>query len=176
MRVQDTHDGQPAPGRAASADLSFEEFYGLPDIFGEGVSVEPAPPGDAVLVVARERLLEVCQYLREEQGFDFPILVSAVDRGDHLESVIHVGQVASSRVIALKTPVPYEDPRVPSVTSIWAGAEWHEREAYDLMGIVYEGHPDLRRILLPDDWDEYPHPLRKEFQLDRLGGKFEVTD
>ena len=73
-----------------------------------------------------------------------------MDRGDGLESVIHLGQMASPRVIVLKTPVSYDDPQVPSVTSIWAGADWHERESHDLMGIRYEGHPDLRRILLPE--------------------------
>jgi NADH-quinone oxidoreductase subunit C len=66
----------------------------------------------------------------------------------------------------LKTRVPREDARIESVTSLWPGAEWHEREVYDLFGIVFEGHPDLRRILLPDDWEG--HPLRKDYRDDRL--------
>jgi len=166
----------PQTAGAAPEGSSFEEIYGLQDLFGEDVAWEQAPIGEAVVTVARERLLDVCRFFKEEQGFDYPILVSGVDRGDRLESVIHLGQVGSTRILVLKSTVPYDDPRVPSVTSIWAGAEWHERESYDLMGIVYEGHPDLRRILLPDDWDEYPHPLRKEFKLDSAGGKFTIVE
>ena len=65
--------------------------------------------------------------------------------------------------IALKVRVPRDDPRVPTVSDIWRTAEWHEREAYDLLGIVFEGHPDLRRILLPEDWEGFP--LRKDYKV-----------
>lgn len=174
--ADDKNTPQPAPAESAPEEPSFEDIYGLHDLFGDDVVAATAPVGDAVLTVARERLLDVCRYLKEEQGFDYPILVSGVDHGDRLESVIHLGQMASTRILVLKTTVPYDDARVPSVTSVWAGADWHERESYDLMGIVYEGHPDLRRILLPEEWDEYPHPLRKEFKLDSLGGKFAVAE
>ncbi|HHX41529.1 MAG TPA: NADH-quinone oxidoreductase subunit C [Armatimonadetes bacterium] len=164
------------PASDEAADPFSEVRRGLQQRFGEDVAVTLAPGGDLVVTVGRERLLAVCRYLKEEQGFDYPILVTGVDRGDGLESVIHLGQMTSPRVVVLKTPVTYDDPRVPSVTSVWAGADWHERESYDLMGIRYEGHPDLRRILLPDEWDEYPHPLRKEFKLDSPGGKFSITE
>ncbi|HOJ22740.1 MAG TPA: NADH-quinone oxidoreductase subunit C [Armatimonadota bacterium] len=164
------------PASDEAADPFSEVRRGLQQRFGEDVAVTLAPGGDLVVTVGRERLLAVCRYLKEEQGFDYPILVTGVDRGDGLESVIHLGQMTSPRVIVLKTPVSYDDPQVPSVTSIWAGADWHERESYDLMGIRYEGHPDLRRILLPEEWDEYPHPLRKEFKLDSPGGKFSITE
>jgi NADH-quinone oxidoreductase subunit C len=165
---------RPAPDE--TPDPFSEVRHGLQQRFGEEVTVTLAPSGDLVVTVGRERLLAVCRYLKDEQGFDYPILVTGVDRNDGLESVIHLGQMTSPRVVVLKTPVTYDDPRVPSVTSVWAGADWHERESYDLMGIRYEGHPDLRRILLPDEWDEYPHPLRKEFKLDSPGGKFSITE
>ena len=166
----------PQPAEAVPEGPSPEETYGLQSRFGEDVAWEKAAAGEAAVTVARERLLDVCRFLKEEHGFDFPLLVSGVDRGDRLESVVHLGQAGSARILILKSTLPYDDPRVPSVTSIWAGAEWHERESYDMMGIVYEGHPDLRRILLPEDWDEYPHPLRKEFKLDSAGGKFTIVE
>lgn len=149
-------------------------LYGLEDLLGEGVSVGVSPAGDPVITVAREKLLDACRFLKEEQGLDYLILVTGVDRGDHLESVIHLGRIDAPNVVVIKTAVPYDDPHVPSVTPLWEGANWHERESYDLMGIVYDGHPDLRRILLFEEWDEYPHPLRKEFQLPTFEAKYVV--
>ncbi|NLC58034.1 MAG: NADH-quinone oxidoreductase subunit C [Armatimonadetes bacterium] len=162
-----------SPEEAKPADDIFG-LYGLEDLLGEGVEVSVPPVGDPVVTIAREKLLEACRFFKEEQGFDYLILVSGVDRGDHLESVIHLGKADAPNIVILKTAVPYDDPHVPSVTPLWQGANWHERESFDLMGIIYDGHPDLRRILLFPEWDEYPHPLRKEFRLPSLEGKYTV--
>lgn len=166
-----------APARAvAKEEPPAEDIYGLKERFGAAIQKMVAPKGDLTVTVAREALFDVCQYLKEEKGFAYPILVTGVDRGDHLESVCHLGKADSPEIVVIKTEVPYEDPRVPSVTPLWEGANWHERESYDLMGIHYEGHPDLRRILLFEEWDEYPHPLRKEFKLHSFEAKFSVAE
>ncbi|MDH7570331.1 MAG: NADH-quinone oxidoreductase subunit C, partial [Armatimonadota bacterium] len=132
--------------------------------------------GDLTVTVAREVLAEVCQFLRDAHGFTYPILVSGVDREEHLESVCHLGHPADGRVVVVKARLPLRDPRVPSITPLFAGMNWHERESFDLMGIDYVGHPDQRRILLFDEWDDYPHPLRKEFKLRPFSAKFVVSE
>lgn len=162
---------RPAPAPPAPV----EDIYRLKERFGAAIQALEAPKGDLTVTVARERLQDVCRFLKEEHGFDYPILVTGVDREEHLESVCHLGKADAPEIVVVKTVVSYDDPRVPSITPLWSGADWHERESYDLMGIIYEGHPDLRRILLFDEWDEYPHPLRKEFKLQSIEAKYQVN-
>jgi NADH-quinone oxidoreductase subunit C len=90
--------------------------------------------------------------------------LSGVDYAkDVLGVVYHLCSMTKRHKITLKADVPAADPRLPSVVSVWPSAGWHEREAYDMFGILFTGHPDLRRILLPED---YPgHPLRKDFKV-----------
>lgn len=115
--------------------------------------------------VPRERLLEVCRVLATDPAFGLAYLsfVSAIDwpERSELEVLYHVYSHQSRHELALKVRVPRDDARVPSVTSIWDGANWHERETYDLLGVVFEGHPNLRRIMMTDDW--VGHPLRKDY-------------
>jgi NADH/F420H2 dehydrogenase subunit C len=115
--------------------------------------------------VPREKLLDVCRVLATDPDFGLTYLsfVSAIDwpeRGE-LEVLYHLYSHRSREELALKVRVPRDDPRVPSVTGIWDGANWHEREAYDLLGVVFEGHPNLRRIMMTEDW--IGHPLRKDY-------------
>lgn len=116
--------------------------------------------GDGVLVVQRDRLYAAALDLRN-LGFDFLGLLTAVDFGAEFELVYRLRAREMHAGMFLKTRVPREDPVVRSVTDLWPGANWHEREVYDLMGITFEGHPDLRRILLTDEW--VGHPLRKDY-------------
>lgn len=115
--------------------------------------------------VPAERLLEICRFLREEASFDLDYcsFVSAVDRPEAgtIEVVYHLFSMTAHHELLLKVRTPREAPRVPSVTGIWSGANWHERETYDLFGVVFEGHPDLRRIMMTEDWTG--HPLRKDY-------------
>jgi NADH-quinone oxidoreductase subunit C len=141
-----------------------------------GAAVELVPSVDMpTLVVAREHLLDVCRTLRDHASLQFALLVE-VTAADYLpaeprfEVVYHLaclgeafaqpGGAAVARRLRLKVRLPGADPIVPSVTSIWPGANWPEREVFDLFGIRFEQHPDLRRILMPDDWEG--HPLRKD--------------
>jgi NADH-quinone oxidoreductase subunit C len=89
--------------------------------------------------------------------------LSSVDRAEHLSVVYLLHSMTHLHKIALRVDVPRATPVVPTVEGVWITAQWHEREAYDLMGIVFDGNRDLRRILLPDDWEG--HPLRKDYQV-----------
>jgi NADH-quinone oxidoreductase subunit C len=124
---------------------------------------------EVTIHIARERLVDVARLLRdhEEARYDLPLYVTAVDWPDRepdeprFDVVYQLRSMQHNDVIRLVVQVPEDDPRVPTLEGVFAGMDWHEREAYDLLGIVFEGHHDLRRILLPDDWDG--HPLRKDY-------------
>ncbi len=123
---------------------------------------------DFTLVVPAASLVEVCTFLRDDPELDFRMLswIAGVDwlpREPRFEVVY--GLLSLSRVarLNLKVKVGGESPRVPTVTGVWPTADWHERETWDFYGIEFEGHPDLRRILLPEDWSGWP--LRKDSPL-----------
>jgi NADH-quinone oxidoreductase subunit C len=109
-------------------------------------------------------IYQVCQFLRDEDtlNFDYLMNLSALDLGENLGLVYHLTSLSQRHKIVLKTEVSKEQPNVHSVADLWRTADWHEREAYDLLGVVFVNHPDLRRILLPEDWVGYP--LRKDYQ------------
>jgi len=111
------------------------------------------------------RLLEVCRALRDEAPFhlDYCSFVTAIDypADGALDILYHLFSMTARHELLLKVRVAREAPRVSSVTGVWRGADWHEREAYDLLGVVFEGHPDLRRIMMTEDWSG--HPLRKDY-------------
>jgi NADH-quinone oxidoreductase subunit C len=145
--------------------MTHEEIHArLKGRFGEAIQEwRPPEAGDAFVAVAADSLHEVCRFLRDEPDlrFDFLRAVSAVERGDQFVSVYHLYSYAHGDGVVLHVYLGNDAPRVSSVADLWRAAEWHEREAFDMMGIVYEGHPDPRRILLPDDWEG--HPLRKDY-------------
>jgi NADH-quinone oxidoreductase subunit C len=89
-------------------------------------------------------------------------MISAVDWKDRFEVVYHISSYRYNLLVQMTAQIPRDDPQVDSVAKIWGGANWHEREAWDLMGIKFIDHPDLRRVLLPDDW--VGHPLRKDYK------------
>jgi len=119
------------------------------------------------VVVAPEAIAEVAGFCRSDPklGFDNLACLSAVDypkeNPPRMEVVYHLFSYTLRHTFVLKAHVPRDGGHLPTVSSVWGVANWHEREAYDLFGIVFDGHPDLRRILLPDDWEG--HPLRKDW-------------
>ena len=141
--------------------------------------IEPAEAIDMpTAYVSRDHIVEVCRTLRDHAGLQFSFLVeiTAVDyhpAEPRYEVVYHLaclgeayaqpGGAAPARRLRLKVRVPEADPWVPTLTGLWPAANWLEREVYDLFGIVFTGHPDLRRILTPDDWTG--HPLRKDYPV-----------
>lgn len=122
------------------------------------------------LIIHKDYIVAVCAELKEnkETWFDFLSCISGVDYGDEGFGVVyHLASIPYKTQLTLKVKLANirEEPQLPiveSVSSIWRTAEWHERETFDLMGIFFDKHPDLRRILLPDDWQGYP--LRKDYK------------
>jgi len=130
--------------------------------------------GETTITVSPEQIVDICTYLRDDPDFKYDQLtfVSAVDNlarngqtaDDHrFDAVYQLHSLTHRRRLRLKAPLKGSAPRIASVVPVWPAANWHERETYDLMGVVFEGHPDLRRILMPDDWAG--HPLRKDYAL-----------
>ncbi|MBK1880239.1 NADH-quinone oxidoreductase subunit C [Pelagicoccus mobilis] len=115
-----------------------------------------------------DSLVDVLRALRDNHGYDMLVDATGIDNGveasPRFTAVYHLQSTANHVYVRVAADcADSENPVAPSVVDLWAGADWHERECYDLMGIKYENHPDLRRILM---WDEYPyHPLRKDFPL-----------
>jgi len=140
--------------------------------FGDDVVTLQSSGLQPALVVKPSLLQAVCLFLRDHADtyFDFLSCISAVDDGvpaGTFTVVYHLASIPYNYQLTLKVVVPNDRrldhlPSVPSVSSVWRTADWHEREAFDLMGIYFEGHPDLRRILLPEDWEGYP--LRKDYE------------
>jgi NADH-quinone oxidoreductase subunit C len=125
--------------------------------------------GETTVVVPREHLLRAAEFLVNDRALQFTFLsdITAVDKfplEPRFELNYHLLSLEYRKRIRLKVRIPGDDPQVQSVTSIWPAANWHEREAFDLMGIRFEGHPDLTRILMPDDWEGYP--LRKDYPVE----------
>ena len=121
--------------------------------------------GDGVLSVDCGHLFSAASDLKD-LGFDRLGMVTAVDRGETFEVVYRLTSRSMSAGLFLKCNVPRNAPKTHSLVPLWPAALWQEREVYDLFGIEFEGHPDLRRILLPDDW--VGHPLRKDYSDDRV--------
>ncbi|WP_242270442.1 NADH-quinone oxidoreductase subunit C [Bacillus cereus group sp. BfR-BA-01425] len=116
------------------------------------------------LVVEPSKYYEVMELLRFHEGlaFDYMSELHATDFMTHMEVYVHLFSYGKKQSVAVKVKLDREAPQVESVTALWKGADWPEREAYDLLGIVFKGHPNLSRILMPDDW--IGHPLRKDYE------------
>lgn len=166
--------------------MNIEEiFQQLAEQFGEAVKPGDFTAIDSWIEIEPAVLPEVCQVLRDDPSLRFEMLncITAVDYLEvdgkkaakasfepHIELLYHLSSLSLHHRVVLKVmlprwrdDVPGQLPRVPTVSHIWRTAEWHEREVYDLSGIEFVGHPDMRRILCPEDW--VGHPLRKDYQM-----------
>ncbi len=135
-----------------------------------GIIAVHAYRGDATAIVDRAALLDVCRTLRDdpELAFDFLMDVTAVDyigRVPRFEVVYHFYSLAKNHRVRIKVPLEESDPSVPSLVPLWEGANWLERETWDMYGIRFEGHPDLRRIYLYEEFQGYP--LRKDYPKEK---------
>jgi NADH-quinone oxidoreductase subunit C len=133
--------------------------------FGEAVGDLVGTGRDASASVLPARVADVARFLRTEAGLEFDCLsnLSGVDypKREVIEVVYHLYSYRHRHAFVLKVGAPRDNPVVVTVANVWRHAEWQEREVFDLLGVVFEGHPDLRRILMPEDWPG--HPLRKDF-------------
>lgn len=125
--------------------------------------------GELTFQVRREHLLGAAQHLRDEPSLRFEVLSSLSgvhlpgDEGAELHVALHLLSMTHNRRVRVETTCPDADPHVPSVVSVYPTADWHERETWDMFGVVFDGHPALTRILMPDDWPG--HPQRKDYPL-----------
>jgi len=153
--------------------LSFDEIKNLlTEKFGSDVIMDVQPNGlQPALVIKPGLIVSVCEELRDNKNtwFDFLSCLTGVDHGiesNKFSIIYHLASIPHKNQLVLKVIINHDRnaeslPTCMTVSSVWKTAEWHEREAFDLLGIQFEGHPDLRRILLPDDWEGYP--LRKDY-------------
>jgi NADH-quinone oxidoreductase subunit C len=134
--------------------------------FGESAAVLVTETRDPYVVVPAKKIAEVCRFLHDdpEMFFDGFSSLTGVDMPAEgsIDVVYHLVSYRHHGLCVLKVRLPREDPEVPSVTGVWKAANWFERETYDLLGVRFSGHPDLRRLLLPEDWEG--HPLRKDYE------------
>jgi NADH-quinone oxidoreductase subunit C len=141
--------------------------------FGDAILESGEFRDELTVSVAKEKIVEVCQFLKNDPELAYNLLADlcGIDmaRSELRFGVIYnLYSLATKHRIRLKTFVSEEDPAVPTVTGVWKTANWHEREAYDMFGIVFVGHPDLRRIYMPDEFEHFP--LRKDFPLMGIPG------
>jgi NADH-quinone oxidoreductase subunit C len=122
--------------------------------------------GETTLVVTPPEAKPILRFLKEEKGFASLVDVSSAHWPDEgrIDVVYLARNLKTRQQLRVRTALPVEDPVIETVTDVWRGANWLEREVYDLMGVVFTGHPDLRRIMLPDEFEG--HPLRKEFPME----------
>ena len=123
--------------------------------------------GEVTVFVPRESIVDACGFLKSEHGFDMLVDLCGGDRGPEedprFEVNYHLFSTKHHKRLRLKVLLSEDDPHVTTVTTLWKTADWHERETFDLLGVIFDGHPDLRRILLPSDFDG--HALRKDYPL-----------
>ena len=141
--------------------------------FGDKILATHDFRGDETIVVGANALLEAMRFLRESSEFDFNVLMdlTAVDyqtfgeKGPRFEVVYHLYSLKKNHRLRVKVPVEETNPSVPSLTGLWAGANWFEREVWDLFGIRFEGHPNLKRIMMYEGF--VGHPLRKDYPVNK---------
>jgi NADH-quinone oxidoreductase subunit C len=137
--------------------------------FGEAVERVVAAYGEMTLYVRREYLVEVARKLRDDPALAFELCLGAsgthhpAEAGRELHAVYHLLSITHNRRLRLEVCVPDADPHIPSVIDVYPTCDWHERETWDFFGIIFDGHPALTRIEMPDDWKG--HPQRKDYPL-----------
>lgn len=136
-------------------------LHELGQIFGQAIDIS-ADDFFTVIRIDADNLLELMRNLKERFGFNYLANLNAVDYGDEFEMVYHLYTIPAREKLLVKSRIPRDIPVLPSLIAIWPAADWQEREAFDLMGVIFEGHPNLLRVLLPDDFTG--HPLRKDFR------------
>jgi NADH-quinone oxidoreductase subunit C len=155
----------PAPPKEGPVALDNDLVKRYKERFGPAILEAWVDRKQAILVVARELLVEIATYSRDDEKFDWLSDLTAVDwpkREKRFDIVLNMYSFEKNERLRLKVHAA-ADERVPSVQGVWATANWEEREVYDMFGVIFEGHPDLKRILLPDEWQGYP--LRKDYDI-----------
>jgi NADH-quinone oxidoreductase subunit C len=136
----------------------------LSEQFGDGILESETDNLNPWSAVNPPSILEVCRFIRSDSRLemDHLELLGGVDYKDRIEVIYVVYSMKHRHRYTLKCRLPREEPHLPTVESVWNVANWHERETYDMLGVLFDGHSDMRRILCPDDWEGYP--LRKDYK------------
>lgn len=133
--------------------------------FTEGIASIEVGERRIYLNVTREILLSLCNKMKDELGFEHVSSVTGVDMKDRFQVVYHISSYQNKVVTEITVDLPRDKPEVESITPLWGGANWHEREAYDMFGIIFKNHPKLERLLLEPDFEFFP--LRKDYNPGR---------
>jgi len=168
VRVSSNPGSSERPYGSYFDEVADELEKAFPD-FNDAIEKVIVDRGELTLHVKRERLFDVAKTLRDKDSLRFEVClgVSGVhypaDKGRELHAVYPLLSMTHNRRIRLEVSAPDSDPHIPSLVEVWAGNNWHERETFDMFGIIFDGHPALTRILMPDDWPG--HPQRKDYPL-----------
>ena len=162
-------DAEVEEAEPEGPDLSSLSQDGLASLDAMLAALEPYSPQPGTLsdlpqvTVERQHIAEVCRTMKDDDrlGAKMLLCMSAVDYPENVQVVYILQSLEPERTLVVKTEAPYDDPVVPSVTGVWQAAEWYEREAHDLFGVSFDGHPDLSPLLLYDEFEGFPG--RKEF-------------
>ncbi len=133
--------------------------------------------GDVTVLVQRNRITDITRFLRDLSNCPFNLIedicgVDRFERKERFEVVYHLFSLEKKVRICLKVRIDEAEPHVPTVTGVFPGANWHERETFDMYGIVFDGHPDLRRVYMPEDYEHFP--MRKDFPLLGIPGSIKL--
>ena len=164
---QQVRDGSSSRPYGSYFDDVADELERAYPEFNDAIERVVVDRGELTLHIKRAKLVEVALVLRDKLLFEVCLGVNGVhypqDNGRELRAVYPLLSMTHNRRVRLEVSAPESDPHIPSLVEVWAGNNWHEREAYDMFGIIFDGHPALTRILMPDDWPG--HPQRKDYPL-----------
>ena len=145
--------------------------------FGDGMFEWSEFRGELTVIVPKDHIVDVCKFLKGEPDLEYNLLADlcGIDMNTATKRfgvIYNLYSLKTKHRFRLKTFTEEEHPHVPTVTGVWSTANWHERETFDMFGIIFDGHPDLRRVYLPEEFEYYP--LRKDFPLMGIPGSLEL--
>jgi NADH-quinone oxidoreductase subunit C len=168
VRSSFSQDSAQRPYGSYFDDVADELEKAFPE-FNDAIEKVVVDRGELTLHIKRARLFDVAKTLRDTETLRFEVCLGVAgvhypeDKDRELHAVYELLSMTHNRRLRLEVSAPESDSRVPSLVEVWAGTNWHERETYDMFGIIFDGHPALTRILMPDDWPG--HPQRKDYPL-----------
>jgi NADH-quinone oxidoreductase subunit C len=173
VRIQSTPGSSERPYGGYFDEVADDLERAYPE-FSEAIEKVVVDRGELTLHVKREKLVEVARVVRDKLLFEMCMGVNGVhypnETGRELHAVYPLLSITNNRRIRLEVSCPDSDPHIPSLVEVWAGNNWHERETFDMFGIIFDGHPALTRILMPDDWQG--HPQRKDYALNGINVEY----
>jgi len=125
-----------------------------------------AAPRYIYVTVNKETVIPLVKFLKENFGLRHIVTITGTDFGEYIELIYHLAIYGRTLMVNVKTKVPKDDPEIESIVKLLPGATLYEREVHDLLGVVFTGHPNLERLILPDDWPEGVYPLRKDWKME----------